>query len=237
MKKCIPNRELDELGEGLVRTYMKRSGIRTLPRCVDVEGLAASMGLTIRYEKFAEEDSDKIGFLSDGSTALRVFRDRRIVPVTFPFGTIVLDGMLRRENESGKRRFTIAHEIAHYVLNKHDPIPEFQRSFDSERTYSVEELKQLLNWGETQADKLGACILMPSFILARALKDFNDGNKIRIFGDNVIAPEERIKLNKMAAQIGVSYTALLIRLRQYSLLDYRPLEEYIGATLFQGVTQ
>lgn len=78
---------------------------------------------------------------------------------------------------------------------------------------------------------------MPSFILARALKDFNDGNKIRIFGDNVIAPEERIKLNKMAAQIGVSYTALLIRLRQYSLLDYRPLEEYIGATLFQGVMQ
>lgn len=233
MKKCIPNRELDELGEGLVRTYLKRSGIRGLPRCVDVEGLAASLGLTVVYEKFAETDLDKIGFLADGKTSLRVWRDRMIVPVTFPFGTIVVDSMLRRENESGKRRFTIAHEIAHFVLNKHDPAPEYQRSFDAERDYSLKEMKLQFNLGESQADKLGACILMPSFVIARALKDFNDGNKIRIYGDNVMAPEERIKLNKMAAQIGVSYTALLIRLRQHSLLDYRPLEEYIGATLFQ----
>ena len=38
----------------------------------------------------------------------------------------------------------------------------------------------------------------------------------------------------MASQIGVSYTALLIRLRQFELLDYRPLEEYLDRTLPGG---
>lgn len=233
MKKCIPNRELDELGEGLVRTYLKRAGINRLPKCVDIEGLAASLGLTIRYERFGEDDYDKIGFLADGKTPLKVYRSRQIVSVTFPFGTIIVDIALRRENESGKKRFTIAHEIAHYVLDRHDPVPQFQRSFDSERRYTLEEMKLQFNMGETQADKLGACILMPSFVITQALMDFNDGNKIRIYGDNVIAPDERIKVNKMAAQIGVSFTALMIRLRQYSLLEYQPLEDYLGATLFK----
>lgn len=47
MRKCIPNRELDELGDGLVRSFLKKSGIRRLPKCVDIEGLANSLGLTV----------------------------------------------------------------------------------------------------------------------------------------------------------------------------------------------
>ena len=84
---------------------------------------------------------------------------------------------------------------------------------------------------ESQADKLAASLLMPFFLVKRALKDINHGNKVRIFGDNVISPDERIILNKMAAQIGVSFTALMIRLRQFGMLDYHPLGEYIETTL------
>ena len=68
MKQYIPNRELDELGTGVVLTYMKKSGTAGLPRCVDIEGIANSMGLNVVYETFAEDDFDKIGFLSDGMT-------------------------------------------------------------------------------------------------------------------------------------------------------------------------
>ena len=52
MKKCIPNRELDELGEGLVMTYIRKTGMKVLPKCVDIEGLANSLGLKVIYSNF-----------------------------------------------------------------------------------------------------------------------------------------------------------------------------------------
>ena len=232
MKKCIPNKELDELGEGLVRSYLKKAKIARLPKCVDIEGLANSLGLTIVYEQFAEDDYDKIGFLSDGITPLKIRRSGQTVSFLFPLGTIVIDSRLHKESESGKCRFTIAHEVAHHIIDRHNPVPQFQRTFDAERSYTLEEMRQQFNMTEMQADKLAACLLMPSFVVTAALKDYNHGNKVRIFGDQVLAPEERTTINKMAAQIGVSYTALMIRLKQFNLLEYHSLDEYLESQLF-----
>ena len=229
MRNSIPSRELEELGEGLVMTYLKRSGIATLPKCVDIEGIANYLGLTIVYETFAEDDFDKIGFLADGFTNLKVRRSGKTVPVCFPYRTIVLDTSLRRPEESGRRRFTISHETSHYIINRHLPRPaaEYQRSFDKERAYTMDEFRNHFSFNETQADRLGAAMLMPYFIVESALKEFNNGNKIRAYGDNVFPYEERIKIYKMAAQIGVSYTALIIRLKQFNMLEYHTVDEYI----------
>lgn len=235
MKKCIPNRELDELGEGLVRSFLKKSRIGRLPKCVDIEGLANSLGLTVIFEEFAEDDFDKIGFLADGNTPLKIRKSGKIVSFLFPLGTIVVDSRLRRECESGKCRFTIAHEVSHHVIGRHDPAAQYQRNVDAERCYTLEEMSRQFNLEEMQADKLAAAILMPGFIVRAALKDFNNGNKLRVYGDQVLAPQERIAMNKMAAQIGVSYTALIIRMRQFDLLEYRPLEEYIEKQLLAEV--
>lgn len=204
MKKYIPNRELDELGEGLIRSFLKKSRIARLPKCVDIEGLANSLGLTVRYEQFAEDDYDKIGFLADGNTPLKIRRSGKIVSFLFPLGTIVVDSSLRNESESGKCRFTIAHEVSHHIIDRHTPVAQFLRSFDAERSYTLEEMRKQFNMEEMQADKLAASLLMPGFVVEAALRDFNNGNKIRIFGDHVLAPEERTRINKMAAQIGVS---------------------------------
>ncbi len=135
MKKCIPNREIDELGEGLVMTYVRKTGMKMLPKCVDIEGLADSLGLKVIYEEFAEDDYDKIGFLSNGTTPLKIKR----------------------------------------------------------------------------------------------------GNRLPVYGDSVLASEDRTKINKMAAQIGVSFTALMIRLKTFQMLDYHPVYEYIEANMMKGV--
>ena len=235
MKKCISNKELDELGEGLVLTHIKKSGRTSMPRCVDIEGIANSLGLKVTYEQFAEDDYDKIGFLADGVTPLKVRRSGRIVSFLFPLGTIVVDISLRRESESGRRRFTIAHEVAHFILNRHNPAPQYQRAFDADRCYTAEELKRQFNLVETQADKLAASILMPYFIVEIALKEHNNGNKLKIYGDYVLTPEDHIIIEKMAAQIGVSYTALLIRLKQFAMLSYRPITEYIESNIMMEV--
>lgn len=231
MNSLISNRELDELGDGLVRHYLAHSGMQATARCIDIEGLANFLGLTVTYEIFAEKDFDKIGFLSDGKTPLLVRRGGRVVSFLFPLGTIVLDSFLLKDRESGRCRFTIAHEIAHFVINRHRPAPQFHRVYDSEKDYSLKEMSEHFSVVENQADRLAAAILMPQFTVDRALMDFHKGRRIVVYGQNVIADREQKVISRMAAQIGVSYTAMLIRLRQFGLLDYHPIEEYLDKTV------
>ena len=231
MNSLISNRELDELGDGLVRHYLAHSGMQATARCIDIEGLANFLGLTVTYETFAEKDFDKIGFLSDGKTPLLVRRNGRIVSFLFPLGTLVLDVSLHADKESGRCRFTIAHEIAHFMIDQHRPAAQYHRTFDAEKKYSVAEMNELFNIVENQADRLAAAILMPRFMVDRALDDFYKGKRIPVYGQNIIAPKEDKAISRMAAQIGVSYSAMLIRLRQFGLLDYHPVDEYFEKAL------
>ena len=61
--------EIDELGEGLIRQYLGAEADKSF--CVDIEGFVTEfLGLPLFYRTFAEKDSDKIGFISDGSLSL-----------------------------------------------------------------------------------------------------------------------------------------------------------------------
>jgi hypothetical protein len=93
--------ELDELGEGLIRQYLGKEAERTC--CVDIEGFVTDfLKLPLLYRSFAEEDSDKIGFIADGSTPLCVYENGEIKNRIYPRGTIVIERCLRREHESGR---------------------------------------------------------------------------------------------------------------------------------------
>ncbi len=227
MNNCISNRELDELGDCLVRRYLERSGMKNAEKCIDIEGIANDLGLNVVYEKFAEREMDKIGFLSDGKTPLLIRRDGQVVSFLFPLGTIVLDSILHADNESGRCRFTIAHEVAHFVIDRHRPAPRYHRVFETGKNYTSAELSEHFNLVESQADRLASALLMPRFTVDRALFDFHQGQPIPVYGQNVFADQDRKVISKMASQIGVSYTALVIRLRQFGLLDYHHADEYL----------
>ena len=233
MSNFISYGELEELGEGLIRHYLEQTHIDKADRCIDIEGLANFLGLKVIFEAFAEDDLDKIGFLSDGKTLLKVRREGRIISVCFPLGTIVLDTFLRQDRESGRRRFTIAHEIAHYVLDRHNPMPQFHRLYDSEREYTIQELKARLTLTESQADRLAAAILMPRFTVMQALQEYNNGQKVKVYGQSVYAIEDRKAIRKMAAQAGVSFAAMQIRLQELDLLEFHPLGEYVNERILR----
>ena len=221
----------------IYRTDPALSGKRPYPYgrpCIDIAGLANYLGMTVVFETFAEEDRDKVGFLADGRTPLKIRRKGSIVSFCFPLGTIVLDSFLRQDKESGRCRFTIAHEIAHSVIEKHNPVPQFHRIYDSEHGYTFQELKAQLTMTENQADRLAAVILMSQFTVDQALRDFNKGRRVKVYGQNVYANEERRIISRMAAQVGVSFSAMQIRLRELDLLEYHPLDEYVEKNLLGG---
>ena len=229
-------RELDSLGEGLVKDYAKKTH-RWNSICLDIEGFITDyLELRIVYEDFAEEDKSKLGFIADGVTPLRVTRDRKIVSVIFPKGVIVVEKFLKRDSEYARRRFALAHEAAHAVLEKHMPLQVggcFQSEFDESVSYSNEELQRMFSMNEACANRLGAALLMPEYRMDRVLKKLNDGNKILCYG-GVFPQREKLLIQTMANALGVSVTAMANRIRELKYLDSQPIDQYIREELRLG---
>ena len=233
--------ELEEISEGLITAYANKFSNRVI-QSIDIEHFITEfLMLRIEYTSFAEDDAGRIGFLADGATPLLIHQDGKIIPFVFPKDTIVLDKFLLAEKEQGRRRFTMAHEASHHILSKMYAMPSegrFHAEYDSERSYSKEELAQMFASVEWQADTMGASLLMPRRIIENALAKYNRSNPIKVYGDNTITSKDKAVIRRMAAYIGVSYTALVIRLRDMGLFEYHNILEYISNELnLGGVSQ
>ena len=235
MKDLLSNTETDELGEKYIAKYYKTSPIDSL--CVDIEGFATEcLGLDIRYCSFAEEDLETLGFLSDGVTPVCVSDNGHPVRVVFPLKTVIIDRALLSPWESGRKRFTIAHESAHYLLERLSGTgaAKHYREFDPARHYKGRSIEEILSFDESRADRLAAALLMPRFNVEKALTRFAGGEKFRIYGETIMTPADKIRLQIMADVIGVSFSALKIRLKELGLLDYRSFDEFVAQDLQEG---
>ena len=218
--------EIDELGEGLIRQYLGTETDNSF--CVDIEGFVTEfLGLPLFYRTFAEKDSDKIGFISDGITPLRIYKNGTIAPTVFSKGTIVIEKYLRRENESGRRRFTISHEGAHFVMDRTLPQASFHREYDNERSYTPKDLKCLFCFRETQIDRMGAALLMPRFMVFNVVKAHGVKGSLPIYGDSILRAEDKLLVREMADAMGVSFSAFHIRLKELGILRKHDISEYI----------
>ena len=229
--------ELDALGEALVKDFFRRTRKRD-PASLDIEGFIRDyLCLHIAYDRFAEEDGGKIGFFSDGMTPLLVWRDGRKTPVIYPGGTLVIERYLQRNEESGRRRFTMAHEAAHAVLARHVPMQMaagFRSEYDGEAAYEKKDLERIFSLNEAFANRLGAALLMPRFLVEKALRSCRGGKKIVCYEGGVFSQKEKLAAGKTADMLGVSYSALVNRLRELDLLEFRPVSEYLERDLGIG---
>lgn len=236
MKHFPSFRELDAVGEAYAADYLKKS-FTCGSECFDIDGFVRALGYNVIYEDFAEEDRNRNGFCGDGVSPLSVWKDNRAVRIIYPKRTIVLDRYLLRPGEETKRRFTLAHEIGHPILAKMtgmDTASGFHTEFDSEQPLTPETIKKLFSMNETCANRLGAAILMPRFMVMGLLKKYNNGQPIRCYDGGVFASEDRRKVQMIADCMKVSFAAFTNRLRELKLLDCRPIEEYIAESLRLG---
>ena len=101
MKNTLSNQEIDELGEGVYSSFVKSQPLNSL--CVDIEGLAEYLGMTIEYADFAEKDRERLGFLANGIKGLAVRKNGRTETIVYPYKTIVLQQYLLNDHESGRK--------------------------------------------------------------------------------------------------------------------------------------
>lgn len=128
----------------------------------------------------------------------------------------------------GKRRFTLAHECAHQILfqMETDKIQEAcRRKYSARTAYSLRELKTREDWNEWQANVLGAAILMPQREIDLAVAYYARGRKLVSY-DGTYAYWDKVALDMICQQFGVSKTAAVIRLRQLGHLETRPYSAY-----------
>ena len=230
-------RELDALGDGLAKAYLKKS-LTKGTMYFDIDGFVTRyLGYNIVYEIFAETDQNKNGFCADGITPLRVLRNRKVATIVFPEKTIVLDRSLLKPSENKRRRFTLAHEAAHPILDMHAGKAfegSFHTEFDKDEPLTPEMIDRLFSMKEACTNRLGAAILMPLFLIQLMLKKYNDGNKLRCYDGGVFSTEDRRKAQLMADCMEVSFSAFINRLKELNLLDRRPIDEYISENLKLG---
>lgn len=129
----------------------------------------------------------------------------------------------------GKRRFTLAHECAHqilYSMEDEDAKTACRQKYAARTAYSLRDLKTREDWNEWQANVLGAAILMPQKEMDLAMWYFGSGKNL-ISYEGRLAYRDRMTLNMICSQLGVSKTAAVIRLRHLGYIEDRPLLAYV----------
>ncbi len=231
--------EIEALCEGMIADFFRRKQYTGM-LCVDIEAFVREyLGLRIVYESLAEPDPGRVGFFSDGVRPLRVRRGERKEQVVFPARTVVIDRYLLTPGESARKRFTIAHEGAHDILERHVPLQTspaaaFHSAYDPDMTYTRDMLRGMLSVNESYTNRAAACLLMPAFLVEQVLERHNGSRKVIIYDGGVLAQDQKLLIQKMADTMGVSYTAFSVRLSELDLYESRPLEEYLYGGLRYG---
>ena len=236
MTNYISRAEAEELCDGLIQQFI--GDVSTMPESIDIDTFVSKfLKCTVVYENIIEEDRDKIGFTGDGRRPIRIMKNGRPKEVIYPRNTIVLDKYLLNKDENCHRRFVLGHEAGHIIANRINPdnpacFYHFARRKCSE--YTINDLKDRYSIGEWQANTIAAALLMPRYLMRNAQKRFNGGKRLPIYGENIFHPREKAILCKMAESLQVSYTALLIRLKDLDMLSKHDVSEYIQKELGLG---
>ena len=236
MTNYISRAEAEELCENLISEFSKTESV---PLCfVDIDSFVREfLKCKIIYENISEEDKDRIAFTGDGKRSLRVSKGGVIKEIVYPRNTIVMDKFLLNPSENNRRRFILSHEAGHVIANRINPDDPacFHHCANRERKrYTIQDLKDRYSISEWQANTIGASLLMPRSIMKSALKLFNGGRRLQIYGESIFHPREKAILDKMAKSLQVSHTALVIRLKELDMLTKHDVSEYIQKELGFG---
>lgn len=155
----LRSEEIDKIASTVIRKYKKYVGIEWALFSVDPMKLAEKCGCKIKFIDFGDE-TDTLGFTAfNDMTVTVVDVNQTEMKLDLTDKSIVINEALKRGCE-GRLRFTIAHEIAHHIINKvcsanysfkYRQLPHFE---NKNNRYSPDYDKYMAN-------QLAAAILMP----------------------------------------------------------------------------
>lgn len=211
--------ELEQMAQPIIQQYKQKY----LPKGymfydVDPTALAEMLGYQVEYA-YLTQDGSILG--QTASVPLWITVINTTLGETYYYldgKTILIDKRLLCNPEAnGRRNFTIAHELAHLLLNQrysflYDPqYPHFCYN-------RLIVKKKVTDWYEWQADTLAAALLLPPDALDLAMFWFGLGDKMKVLSRKY-SQNRYERFCEMARALGVSRTALAYRMERLGLLE------------------
>ena len=198
MVKTYPPRAIDTIAQNTLKNYNEEL-VTGDPTAIPIEELIElHFGLIVEYRNLSKDGHiHGMTVFEDSIIPIYDERTKRLEPIFAKAGTILIDKRLLVGNRVKRMRFTLAHELGHYLM--HDEYYSNQVTLPNKsKLKSVEQQ-------EKEADDLGASLLMPYGRVKVAYKRLA----------NKYSKEELIK--KLAEIFEVSKEAMEIRLKKIGL--------------------
>ena len=214
--KCLSRRDLESIAQRVLKGYRGLKSSWYDPWRIDPEILAEELlKLSIDYRKLSL-DNLTLGLTSYGEAPVSVFDGPE--DIYFLDGkTILIDTSLQsKERNLGRRNFTIAHECAHQILNMLFP-REYSEGVNSRKVVVYRKNTEPNNWEEWQADNLASAILIPEKLIRLNMQRCGFPVGCREL-DLCRKSFEIDAIDKMCEIMGVSRTALAVRMKRLGLV-------------------
>ena len=222
---CLSWNDIEKIAEDVLAQY-KAMYLPTHHLCYtdDVTELAELLGLKIEYVHITR-DGSILGQTSSGRVWTEIYDDN-MNKLFFELdgSTILVDKRLLSTSKiAGRKNFTIAHEIAHQIINRLYPeMYDTQNRIFCDYRRSTKQKKEIVDWHEWQADALAAALLLPLDVLQDSMFVFGLGEKMKMLSRKYSSTKFEL-FCEMADYLQVSRTALSYRMEQLGLLDINRL--------------
>lgn len=232
----LSREDIEQIAHDVLTEFMPE--VLKAPRPLDIEYMAQECLYLELKHMYLSPDGSILGMIAFDDMKLAQLDDYRLpVEVELNAGTIITDGSLEGPEHRQRKRFTQAHEVAHWICQRSYHSPDNRvfelrtevKPFIACRVGSVEQHTGWSEsfwsdhrWEEWQADTLASALLMPR-------EQFGEEAYYQLMGSGLpsnylcedirFADASRRIINALAEKFHVSKQAARIRL--YQLGFYR----------------
>jgi len=222
--------QIEEMASAAIADFF--GNIEGRMAAIDIDRFAKEyLKLSVSFTRLSE-DGSLCGITAYADTEYQIEEMGIVRTIPLKQNQVLLDSSFIIPSQCrklcGKRRFTLSHECAHHLLYQleADAAQASCRRMYAERTaYSLRELKSKEDWNEWQANVMGAALLMPPQLIDLLMFRFAPNRKLTAYGYKFEYRDE-LAISLMCQFLGVSKTALVIRLRELGFLEDRPYVDY-----------
>ena len=226
--KHLSRYDIKAIAGKYVQAYMALPDVRnTQIYRIDPELLLEKvLGLNVEYQHLSY-DGSILGMTSFTELGVQVFEDNDSEAFFFLDGkTVLVEKELNYDSKlKGRKNFTLMHEGSHQIFKMLFPndygITQKSAGVHYYKANSERD-KPISDWEEWQANTLAAELLMPTFLvnaeIERAALCLPNGILYKSASD----PNYE-KILEMAARMGVSWSAIRIRLQQMQVINGKPI--------------
>lgn len=226
--RILSRKDIEAISERVIMAYqMMPENKGKVMNKVDPELLVHGLlGLTIDYKHLSLDDSI-LGLTAFDETDIQIYDDAEDSYYLDSQTVLIERDLLLKEECQGRRNFTIMHEGSHQIYKMLYP-REYGVAYRTApiHYYRLQSIRsrKITDWAEWQANSLASYLLLPRECVERSMFMFGFGEKIHML-NRVYAQKSYERFVDMSIFLGVSKTALAIRLKQLGLLEHDYLDD------------